>query len=116
MPQFNPWVGNVGIHGNRLEVMRKHPKQRAREHVRDMVSALAYGAGGVGTLGAIKGAQVMRDKLGNYYRGYSVTKTKRKRPTTRKKVCCRYKRGKKVCHPDECDKKKRFYRRKKYWY
>lgn len=47
MPQFNPWLGSVGIHGNRLESMYKHPKQRIQELNREILSDIAYGAGGI---------------------------------------------------------------------
>lgn len=92
-----------------------------------------FGAGAIGVAGGAVGALIgygarkfYRDQLGNYYyRVYpkntstvaTKTTTKRKRKQKYKKRCCKTIRGKKVCKPEFCPKKKRRnYHRKKYWY
>lgn len=126
MPQFNTWTPRTNAFvGKQLETYHHNPKARAWTQTAQIMGDLGYGAGGAIGLAASYGARrfgrwyypsekinVSTRSRGRYRpRSYTKTVTKKKKKRSGK-VCCRYRRGKKYCSPEFCDKRRKI----KYWY
>lgn len=121
----NPWLPRVETLGNRLEHYGHTRKQQAYNYAAHK-TAQAFGERGAAVGSAIGfAASEGARRFGSWYypsastyvrnrpalarKTFTLTQTKRKR-RYKKKTCCRYIKGKKVCEPRFCREKN------KYWY
>lgn len=115
MPQFNPWI-HQPLHSSTLEHYGHNQavKQRAREAGIRFAGELGYAAGSAVSFPVSYGMRRFSqwyypsEKIRLTKKRYGPIKTKKKK----RKVCCRYWKGKKYCSPEFCEKRRKL----KYYY